>query len=92
MLDDLSRVPLSARLAAPVLSNGQFEKRPRLSFLMAFEIPDYSYGVADAILVNIDYLLRVGTDSTDRAAKTELEEARRLILSYKDRIFDQVMQ
>lgn len=59
--------------------------------LMAFEIPDYSYGVADSALCLIDYLLRVGTDSADKAAMRHLEEARRELLAYKDLIFDQVV-
>ncbi len=59
---------------------------------MPFEMPDYSYGVADAILTNIDYLIRVGTDSDDGDAKRLLEEARYRMLEYKDLILDKVMQ
>lgn len=59
---------------------------------MPFDLPDYSYGIADAILTQLDYLLKVGTDSRDGRAAELLEEARRNVLAYKDEIFDQVMQ
>lgn len=58
---------------------------------MPFEIPDYSYGIADAILINIDYLQKHGSDTDDGYAMKILEEARYKILEYKDLIFDQVM-
>lgn len=59
---------------------------------MAFELPDYSYGVADAALECIDLLLRLGTDSENNFAKKKLEEAKAAMNDYKAAIFDQVMQ
>lgn len=59
---------------------------------MPFDMPDYSYGVADTILSSIDYLRTVGTDTEDGAAAEALEDARRAILRYRDLIFDQVME
>lgn len=59
---------------------------------MAFEIPDYSYGIADSVLESIDLLLRVGTDTENCYAKKKLEEAKTAMQDYKAAIFDQVMQ
>lgn len=59
---------------------------------MAFEIPDYSYGIADSVLESIDLLLRVGTDTENNYAKKKLEEAKAAMQDYKAAIFDQVMQ
>ena len=59
---------------------------------MPFELPDYSYGVADAILINLDYLILHGSDSEGGYAMQLLEDARYKILEYKDMIYDQVMQ
>lgn len=62
------------------------------SMHMAFDVPDYSYGVADSVLESIDLLLRVGTDSENRFAKKKLEEAKAAMNDYKAAIFDQVMR
>ncbi len=62
------------------------------SMHMAFDVPDYSYGVADSVLESIDLLLRVGTDSENGFAKKKLEEAKAAMNDYKAAIFDQVMQ
>lgn len=58
---------------------------------MPFDIPDYCYGLADAVLTNIDYLITVSSKNPDKEAVRLLEEARFSILAYKDQIFDEVM-
>lgn len=65
----------------------------RIHFIcMTFDVPDYSYGIADSVLQSIDLLLRVGTDSENSFAKRKLEEAKAAMNDYKAAIFDQVMQ
>lgn len=59
---------------------------------MTFDVPDYSYGIADSVLQSIDLLLRVGTDSENNFAKKKLEEAKAAMNDYKAAIFDQVMR
>lgn len=59
---------------------------------MPFDLPDYSYGVADAILINLDYLILHGSDSKEGHAMQLLEDARYKLLEYKDLIFNQVME
>lgn len=59
---------------------------------MPFDMPDYSYGVADTVLCTIDYLRTVGTDTEDGLAAEALEDARRAILRYRDLIYDKVME
>ena len=51
---------------------------------MAFDIPDYSYGIADSVLESIDLLLRVGTDSENNYAKKKLEETQQNYLKMCD--------
>lgn len=59
---------------------------------MTFDVPDYSYGIADSVLQSIDLLLRVGTDTENNFAKKKLEEAKAAMNDYKAAIFDQVMR
>lgn len=59
---------------------------------MPFEVPDYSYGLADSVLNVLDYMLRVASDTEDGAALGRIAEARDAILEYKALIYPQVLQ
>ena len=60
--------------------------------IMGFDLPDYSYGMADSVLAVLDYMIRVATDTTDGVAAGRLEEARQCVMDYKALILDRVLE